>query len=67
MILRRFINTKLCGNRVAGFFTGRLAWSALGHITFVEFAEEFECMLRAQGGAGRTTVPKRKGTRHNAG
>jgi transcriptional regulator with XRE-family HTH domain len=34
------------------------------HVTFVEFAEEFERTLRAQSGpGGRTTVPKRKGIR----
>jgi hypothetical protein len=36
------------------------------HVTFVEFARQFEPIQRAQVGAGgRTTVPKRKGTRHN--
>ena len=36
------------------------------HVTFVEFAEEFERSLRAKDDAGgRTTVPKRKAIRHN--
>jgi hypothetical protein len=36
------------------------------HVTFVEFAEEFERSLHTKCGAGgRTTVPKRKRTRHD--
>jgi hypothetical protein len=66
MILRRFVNMKSCGSRAAGFFTGRPAWSAIGHVTFVEFAGEFERSLHTKGGAGgRTSVPKHKPTGHN--